>query len=120
MRRATVPLAVILDANAEGRGLAIELAIPRKLQRVSARVHRSTLIAHAAKRDEIGQADGSPIGQVDELEITLKTTQTIIRPRRIQAELDRELWASSRRCTGDDSDTCSGLAKARVVIRVCY
>src|SRR6202042_3127130 len=37
-----------------------------------------------------------------------------------QAELDSGYWASSHRCTGDDSNTGSSFAKARVVVRVRY
>ena len=86
--RAAVPLSIVLDANAEARGLAIKQAIPRKLDRVGTSLHRPALIANAAKRDEITQADRSSVSQVGELKIALEPAYATLHPLCIQAELD--------------------------------
>ena len=88
VRRAAIPFSIVLDANTEARGLAVEHTIARKLDSVGANRHRPALISHAAKRDELVQADGSSVGLVAEFKVTLDTTQASFHPLCGQAELD--------------------------------
>src|SRR5579862_4782712 len=88
MRRAAIPFPIVLDATAEACGLAVKQTIARKLDSVGAHRYPATLIPHAAKRDELVQADGGSVCLVAELKVTLDTTEASIHPLCSQAELD--------------------------------